>query len=166
VHGSKRLVLTICSFALLTGLSQAGTFATATPIRPMQGHVVEARATAASTLFLWDATPYVIALVHDRVLGNAGLRAIQATGATALAQRAKAARSRNVVLRILYQKTGAVNPAYGAPTFEGVEVVAVLSAPAKQAVRNGPAWAAQLAQGRTPKGLTVQILGRLPPQTR
>ena len=163
MHDSKRLALMICTLALLTGLPQAGAFATSA--RPAQGHVVEARATAASTLFLWDATPYVIALVHDRVLGSAGLRAMEATGATVLAQRAKTARSRNVVLRILYQKTGAVNPAYGAPTFEGVEVVAVLSATSRQVVRNGPAWAVQLAQGRTPKGLTVQILGRLPPQT-
>src|SRR5437868_2017415 len=97
VHGSKRLPLTICSLALLTALPQ-GAFATATPVRPMQGHIVEARATVDTTLFLWDATPYVITLVHDRVLGNAGLRAMQATGAFALAQRAKRAVSRNVVL--------------------------------------------------------------------
>ena len=161
---SRTLAVAACCLAVLGGPPRFA-FAGPPAVRPMQGHVVEARATSASTLFLWDATPYVITLVHDRVLGNAGLRAIQATAATVLAQRAKTARSRDVVLRILYQKTGAVNPAYGAPTFEGVEVVAVLSARAKEVVRNGAAWAAQLAKGHAPKGLTVQILGRLPPQT-
>lgn len=150
---------------LLVTITKAGASATPTSVRPVLGHVVEARATASSTLFLWDATPYVVTLVHDHALGDAGLRAIQATAVTALAQRAKTARSRNVALRVLYQKTGAVNPAYGAPTFEGVEVVVLLSAPAKVAARNGAAWAAQLAQGRAAKGLTVRILGRLPPQT-
>ncbi|HET9393759.1 MAG TPA: hypothetical protein VFO29_09625 [Candidatus Rubrimentiphilum sp.] len=129
------------------------------------GNVIEARSNAATTLFLWDATPYVTSLVHDRNVGNAGLHALEAAAVRSLASHARSSRAKAVTLRVLYQKTGAVSPVYGNPTFAGVEVVLSIHADRKTLQKNAVAWETALAQGTVPKGLLLQVLGKLPPQS-
>ena len=133
--------------------------------RVAQGSVIEARRSSSETLFLWDATPYVIALVRDHLLGQPGMRALESTALKSLSSRGGAARTRFVALRVLYQKTGAVSPIYGTPTFAGVEVVVLLRADKTVLRKNAAPWEAALAQGKVPKGLSLQVLGRLPTQS-
>jgi hypothetical protein len=150
------------AFAVMPAVGHA---AAPAALRPLQGHIVEARATAASTLFLWDATPYVTDLVHERLVGDDGLHALEATAVMALSQRVRTSRSSSADLRVIYQKTGAVSPVYGIATFAGVEVVVTLHARKGDLLRNGAAWASALAQGTIPKGLAVVVSGKLPPPT-
>lgn len=131
--------------------------------RPFDGAIIEGRMTASSTLFLWEATPYVSRLVHDRVSGAAGLREMEATGVAALVKQAKGIHSRSIELRALYQKTGAVSPVYHAATLEGVERVFTMRADVRVLEKNAAVWAADLRRGITPRGLAILVTGSLPP---
>jgi len=131
--------------------------------RPIEGHVIEARANSAETLYLWDATPYVIHLVHDHLVGTSGMRALEQTAIVALCNRAKAVRSHNVTMRALYQRVGAVDPAYGTPTFAGVERVFTLRASREDASTRAAKWLSAVNGGTVPSGLHIEITGKLPP---
>ncbi len=137
--------------------------AVATPaIRPVEGQVIEVRANASETLYLWDATAYVIHLRHDRVVGLAGLHALEESALRALRERAQSAGTKNVVLRVLYQKTGAVDPEYGNPTFAGVEKVFTMRASRLGTLKRASEWERALAQGIAPPGLQITMTGKLP----
>lgn len=131
-------------------------------IRPIEGQVIEARATASETLYLWDATPYVIHLSHDGLLGPAGLQALKQSALLAFRKRAETARSKRIILRVLYQKIGAIDPAYGHPTFAGVERVFTMRASRLDALRRTNEWERDLARQIVPPGLQIEITGRLP----
>jgi hypothetical protein len=131
--------------------------------RPFDGAIIEGRMTASATIFLWEATPYVTRLVHDRVLGTAGLREMEATGVGVLVKRAKGVHSRGIELRALYQKTGAVSPIYQVATLEGVEHVFTMRADVRALQRNAAAWTTDLRRGIRPRGLAIDVTGSLPP---
>ncbi len=131
--------------------------------RPFDGAIIEARTTASSTLFLWEATPYVSRLAHDGISGAAGLREMEATGVAVLVKRTKGLHSRRFELRALYQKTGAVSPVYQAATFEGVERIFTMRSDARALERNAIAWTRDLRRGITPRGLVIDVTGSLPP---
>jgi hypothetical protein len=148
-----RLVAFLFSFGLI--VSQQ--------VRPIEGIVTEVRVAGATTFYHWDATPYVVHLVNDRIVGAAGLRALERTALLALADRAKTSRTSQLLLRVLYQKTGAVNPAYGTPAFAGVEVVLTMRAARANVAGHAAQWQAALLQGRVPSGLSIAVTGKLPP---
>ncbi len=131
-------------------------------VRPLAGQVIEARANALQTVYLWDATPYVIGLVHDHLTGSAGLTALEETAVQALYNRSRNAHSKNLTIRVLYQKTGAVNPVYGNLTFAGIERVFTLSAARSAVAAYSNEWVNTLGKGRIPAGLQIQITGKLP----
>jgi len=133
-------------------------------LRPLIGSVVLARNTNKRALFIWDATQYVIQLRSDKIFGDDALHAIEATAATALADKSKILKSTSVALRITYARTGAVSPVYGSPTFAGIEAVLTLSADRAALGQHGPEWATSLARGTVPAGVAVDITGTLPPQ--
>ena len=155
-----------------SAISLAAALACCTPIaladapptpRPVTGTVVMARSANGSTLFIWEATPFVAQLVTDKLLGDDGLHALEATAILALAEKAKKASTPAVVLRVTYARTGAVSPVYGTPTFEGVERVVTLSAQRATLEKNADAWSSAFATGATPRGVTVEVTGKLPP---
>lgn len=149
--------------ALLFLFNAIGLASALTAVRPVAGQVIEARASASQTLYMWDATPYVIGLEHDRLSGSAGLRALEQTAVQALVERARNAHSKTLAMRVLYQKTGAVNPAYGTPTFAGIENVFTLSAARSAIATHKNDWISALGKGLIPAGLQIQITGKLPP---
>jgi hypothetical protein len=132
-------------------------------VRPIEGVVTEVRIAGATTFYHWDATPFVVHLVDDHLVGAAGLRALETTALKALAGRTKTSRTRGLVLRVLYQKTGAVNPAYGTPAFAGVETVLTMRATRANLAGHAAQWQTALVQGRIPAGLSIAVTGNLPP---
>jgi len=155
--------LAIAVAGTLALLPLAGIADDAPAVRPASGAVIMAKASGDSTLFIWDATPYVTQLVSDKMLGDDGLHAIEATAIQALADKVKKASTAAVTVRELYSKTGAVSPVYGSPTFAGVERVVTIGAQRAALEKNAEAWSASLAKGTIPQGVTIDISGKLPP---
>jgi len=148
--------------ALLALATLCTAIAAAQSVRPVQGSVILARAGSAA-LYIWNATPYVAQLVSDKRLGDGGLNELEATALSILTERAKAAASDTLTVRVFYEKSGAVSPAYGSATFEGMEQLLTLSAERKALGESGSHWSAELLGGKTPTGLSVSVTGALPP---
>jgi hypothetical protein len=146
---------------LLT-LATCTDYAFADATRPLQGTVILVHGGNAA-IFLWNATPYVAQLVVEKTLGDDGMRAMEGTAVTALAAKAPSSTAATVSLRVLYEKTAAVSPAYGGPTLQGMENVMTLTADRKQLTQNATAWATSLQKGSVPSGLKVEVTGALPP---
>jgi hypothetical protein len=154
----------VAVFVAVLALVPLAGFADDTPaFRPVSGAVIMAKATSTSTLFIWDATPYVTQLVADKVLGDDGLHAIEASAIQALADKAKKVTTAALTLRVLYSKTGAVSPVYGAPTFAGIERVMTISVERTALAKNADAWSTTLGKGTTPDGVKIDVSGQLPP---
>lgn len=137
--------------------------AVASEVRPVDGAFVLAR-TGVSASYLWNATPFVARLVADKVLGDEGMRAIEATAIETLAERASRSSAKTLVLKVVYERTGAVSAVYGTPTFSGLENVLTLSADRAALEKNRAAWTKGVQDGGAPKGLTVSVTGKLPAQ--
>jgi hypothetical protein len=152
----KRAFATLLLGAFLVAPALADT------VRPLAGNVIMARG-GSTPLYVWNATPYVAQLVTDKLLGDPGLHALEATAVTALADKAKSATADTLSMRVVYEKTGAVSPIYGTPTMAGVETVVTLTAERKSLIASGAAWATQVGGGTTPAGLTLAVSGALPP---
>ncbi len=151
----------VACFAIAAALLAAP--ALAAQVRPLQGNVIMAKSTPAAALYVWNATPYVTQLVGDKLLGDPGMRAIEATALKALVAKAKGVHATELSIHVLYEKTGAVSPVYGTPTFMGMEKVATLRATRKRLLASGASWVDAVAAGTTPPGLTVEVTGKLPP---
>jgi hypothetical protein len=146
----------------MLALSLAAANSPAPQIRPLQGTLTEARSTAQWSLFIWNATPYVAQLVKDQP-GNQRLGELEATALRALIAKARASKSRLLTLRVLYDRTGAVNPIYNSPVYAGTERVLTMSA-LRSALQHGARlWLAQMTRAVIPKGLTITVTGKLPP---
>ncbi|MDE2482725.1 MAG: hypothetical protein KGN02_11090 [bacterium] len=147
---------------ILAAFALASSVALAADVRPLAGSIVMARA-GSSPIFLWNATDYVAKLVSDKVLGDDGMHALEATAVTGLAQKVASSSAATVAIRVVYAKTGAVSPVYGTPTFTGMENVLTISAPRGALVKNAGPWATQLADGKVPAGVKIVVSGKLPP---
>jgi len=134
----------------------------AAAVRPMQGAFILARTGPQST-YLWDASQYVAQLVGDKQLGEQGIQALEATAVGELAVQAKASSSQTLAVSIIYQRTGAVSPVYNVATFTGVEKVCTIVVPRADVVKNGSAWANEIADGHVPRDVAITITGKLPP---
>jgi len=147
--------------ALLVLVSSVGT-AFADDVRPVAGPVILARSGVQAT-YLWDASPYVAKLVGDKDVGDAGLRTLEGTAVAVLRDKARTSRSKTLVLRVVYTRSGEVSPVYGTLTFNGVENLATLTAARDAIVKFGAAWNGEIAHGTTPANLKIAITGKLPP---
>jgi hypothetical protein len=159
----RALALTLPAVVFLGVLSSSGISAADTSIRPLSGSVVEVKATSAATRFIWDATSYVTQLAADHIGDRSGLQALEATAVRALAGAAKDVRGQELQLKVSYTKLGAVNPAYGDPTFTGVEPLLTLKTTSADLEKNAESWAASLAAGKIPGGVSIAVTGALPP---
>jgi hypothetical protein len=131
-------------------------------IRPMEGAFILARSGPQST-YLWDASPYVAQLVSDKVLGDQGMQALEATAVSELAVRAKSSSAQTLTVSIVYQRTGAVSPAYGVATFNGVEKVCTIVVSRVDVAKNGVMWVNEIGDGHVPHDVAIKISGQLPP---
>ncbi len=129
------------------------------------GHVVIAKASD-DALVIWDSSPEIAAIVSDKVndadanarLAHDCLRVL----AQSLPKLDKS--TKTVTIRVIYNKTGAVSPVYGSPTFAGVERYATLTAPYKDAVADKGHWRELGPNAKLPGWLQWKILGTLPPR--
>lgn len=71
--------------------------------------------------------------------------------------------SATIAVRGIYSKVGAVNPAYGTPTFAGIEKIFDLTVPILSAKTQSASLAQALAKGFTPRAVTITVTGKLPP---
>ncbi len=131
-------------------------------VRPMQGTFILARSGPQST-YLWDASPYVAQLVSDKQLGDQGIQALEATAVGELAARAKSSSAQTLAVSVVYQRTGAISPAYGVATFNGVEKVCTIIVSRATLAKNGLTWAKEIADGHVPPDVTIKVTGQLPP---
>jgi hypothetical protein len=124
--------------------------------------VILARSGVQST-YLWEASPYVAQLVADKNVGDAGLRTLEGTAVSVLRDKATSSHAKTLILRVVYTRSGEVSPVYGTLTFIGVEKLATLTVARDAIVKRGAAWAQDVANGKIPHDLKVEITGKLPP---
>lgn len=141
----------------------SGAFALAEPVRPVTGPVIVARESAGEARLIWDATAYVTQLVSEKIGGERGLHALEATALRALAEKGKTLAATTLTLSVTYAKSGAVSPVYGSATFAGFEPVVTIAVKRAALAQHAAAWSEQLANGTVPRGLTVSVTGQLPP---
>ncbi|HEX3464747.1 MAG TPA: hypothetical protein VHS78_11925 [Candidatus Elarobacter sp.] len=119
---------------------------------------------APDVLLLWDATPVVTRIVAEKTDRTAALQRLESSALELLAKRTTALKAaRTLTVRVVYQKTGAVSPVYGTPTYEGVERVFELSGRPEDVHSKATAMERDLTAGRVPAGLHVAVSGALPP---
>lgn len=149
---------------VLFGLSltlASGGVAFADSVRPVQGPVILARS-GDHAEFLWDATKYVTTLVSDNVLGDAGMRALEGSAISALADKAPTSQASTLTISVFYKPLGA-NSIYGKPTFGAAQKLFTMTAPRADLMKNGAAWALNVGDGKVPTGVDLEVTGKLPP---
>jgi hypothetical protein len=120
-------------------------------------------------LVLWDATTVVAQIVSDKATdADANVR-LEHGALAALAETAPSlADAKTITVRVIYAKTGAVSPVYGAATFAGVERYATLEISGADARSDAGKWkeaaAAAGPAGLFPKSVTFTVTGVLPPR--
>ena len=130
-----------------------------------QGKTVVVTATDGA-LVVWDATPELIEIVHAKLSDQAANAKLERDGLSALATELTSLAKSNptVTLRIIYQKTGDVNPAYRAATFSGVERYANISMSGKDAFANRDRWTKLRRDKPLPRWIRYTVTGALPPR--
>lgn len=144
--------------AAAIGGSSVPAFAADTP----KGSVLVAR-TEPDAILIWDATPAVVDLVSAKRGQDAALRTLESDAVAILAERAPQLKASKVSIRIVYQKIGAVNPAYGNATLASVERLATVSAKRDDIVKHAKDYETALTAGNVPSDVTVNVTGKLPP---
>jgi hypothetical protein len=129
------------------------------------GHTVLAKAGGAA-LIIWDATPVIIAIVHDKLTDADANALIEHDALKVLVklQPVVDKDAKTITVRITYNKTGDVNPAYGTPTFLGVERYATVSANAADLRGDKSEWKELDSKANVPAWFSFTILGQLPPR--
>ncbi|MHB8703194.1 MAG: hypothetical protein ACYC8W_03460 [Candidatus Tyrphobacter sp.] len=127
--------------------------------------VTKARGDAAA---IWDATAVLTALIGAHDTKERVTRELQADAVAVLVDRAGALRgyATSITITVLYAKTGAISPAYHVATFEGVERYMLVKATVTGALANGTSWESALRVGHPARGLTIMVVGSLPPELK
>lgn len=151
--------LFVLVFATLIGFAPLSTWAAS--VRPVEGPIILARG-GVTPMYIWDASNYVVHLVSDRDLGKQGLRDIEASAVTALAQKTANASAKNVMLSVVYKPLAATS-IYGKATFAGQKKLILIRADRKSLEKNAGADASRILAGKVPADIHMQVLGNLPP---
>ena len=132
-----------------------------------QGPVTITRARG-DAVAVWDATADLAALIQQHKSKATILRTLESDAMSILAVRASRlqGRAKTLTVHVIYQQTGAVSAKYQTATLEGVEQLLTVRAATKAAAANGKVLSTQLAIGRTPPGVVVQVAGELPPEVK
>jgi hypothetical protein len=152
--------LTISS---LTALALATALCPASADEAIPGKIILARASE-DAVILYDATPEVIAIVHDKLDDAAAGKRLERDALLVLAKEMPdIPDARTITVRVTYTRTGDVNPAYGTPTFAGIERYANLIVPAGNARSDRGNWR-QGTEENAPAWASFTIVGELPPR--
>jgi len=129
------------------------------------GNAVVARA-AEDALIIWNANPEIAAIVSNKIPDDAANNELERNALRVLAQNlAKLEKSaKSVTVRVVYDKTGAVSPVYGAPTFAGVERYANLEMSYKDAISDREKWMQLDPKTAVPSWVNFKVTGQLPPR--
>jgi hypothetical protein len=149
------------ALSTLALLAATASIAGAATVRPLQGSIILAKLGSTSE-YLWDATPYVAKLVSDQMLGDDGLRAVEASAVAALVEKAGSSRAEHLKLLVVYRSYSA-DAIYGSPTFSGQQSLCEITLPRLQAAKSGTNWAQDVADGKPPSDVTFTQTGKLPP---
>jgi hypothetical protein len=149
-------VLMVMTFALLPVPS---------PADMAPAHAVVARSDG-DALLLWDASSEVSVIVSTKLSdadANAKLKhdAIRVLAAS-IPDVSRDAKS--VTIRVLFNKTGAVSPVYGAATFAGVEHYAEIKLSGPDFFHDRDRWRESSERAPAPAWLTLHVIGQLPPR--
>lgn len=158
-----RQLAAAAALALATAIPAGAPAADAPPV---PGHVVLAKP-GPEAVIIWDATPVVVTIVNDKMRDDEANALLEHDALRNVAKFAKAisADAKSVTLRVTYQKIGAVNPAYGAQTFAGVERYAQLTLPAADVRNNRDKWMELGERTAVPAWVQFTIVGALPPRS-
>jgi hypothetical protein len=129
------------------------------------GHVVLAKP-GGDAVIIWDATPVIVTIVNEKANDEAANALLERDALRDVAKLAKALSSdaKSVTLRVTYQKIGAVNPAYGAQTFAGVERYALLTMDGSDVRSDRDKWMELADKSPLPSWVHFSIAGQLPPR--
>jgi hypothetical protein len=160
------LVRTISRSAACIGFAIAVSLSAATAAESL-GPVVLTHAHGDATA-IWDATSDLAAIITTKPTAEETFRRLEADALTVLADKGKTLSSdaKTLSVQVIYQRSGAVSPAYQTATFVGVERLLAVKADPVKAAENIAAWTKQLKAGTIPPGVTVSIGGKLPPELK
>jgi hypothetical protein len=154
-----KILVLIASIALLAPIAASADEAA------VPGHFVLARASE-DALVLFDASPEVAAIVSNKTPDADANDALERDALKVLAlMLPKLEKStKSVTVRLTYNKSGAVSPVYGAPTFAGVERYALLEVTYKDAAVDRDKWKELDPKHAVPPWISFKVIGQLPPR--
>jgi hypothetical protein len=127
------------------------------------GNVTVAR-DGVHSLLIWDASPLVKSLTSAKTPRDQALAQLESDALSIAAARAsQLTAAHDITVRVVYLKTGDVDPAYGAPTLQGVERLATVQASRGDLTSHQATLVDQLKAGKVPQGVNVSVIGQLPP---
>jgi len=140
------------------------TFVTARAEGMPQGTITLTKARG-DALIVWDATDELASLISKKPTRKATLAQLESDAALIYGDRAPALKknARSLTILVLYTKTGAISPTYHTATFEGVERLLTVKAQTAD-FKHAAQWSQSLAAGKTPAGISLEIIGQLPPE--
>ena len=147
--------------ALVVFLALPAAVSAAVPDK-VEGNVILGRVSA-SALAIWDATDRVAALEAQKKPADEITRTLESESAVAARSMASSvAQAKTITVRITYRRIGAISPAYGTATFQGVERFANVTYPTADLAGKASGYYDALAKGDTPVGVKVDVTGKLP----
>ena len=119
-----------------------------------------------NALLLFDCTRELTDLVARKADSGSMIKEIEGNAVRAMAQKRSFVQktASTMTIRVIYNRIGAINPAYGTPTLEGVERLMTLSASTRDVAKQASHWIDDISNGQKPKGLQVTIEGKVPGQ--
>jgi hypothetical protein len=165
---SRHLLLSIVggAFVIAAAIGAASPpAATGSPLPP--GAAVLARG-GADALVIWDASGEIAGLIGNKSSAETIMRRVESDAALVLGDRSKSLSSgaKMITVRVVYQRTGAISPAYQTATFQGIENLVSVKAPVSSALVRSDKWADELRNGKIPDEVTVTVSGKLPSEVR
>jgi hypothetical protein len=130
------------------------------------GHVVLAKP-GGDAIMIWDATPVIVTIVAAKLSDEAANALLERDALRDVAKLAKSLDpdAKTVALRVTYQKIGAVNPAYGAQTFSGVERYALVTMSGADVRGDRDRWMELSDTASPPAWIRFSVTGQLPPRS-
>ncbi|HEY4439437.1 MAG TPA: hypothetical protein VGN14_03220 [Candidatus Elarobacter sp.] len=153
------------ALAALAAFAAAGIGIAVADAPPLAGHVIVAR-TGADALLIWDASSDVSAIVADKSSNEDAERRLQRDGLRIIVSSLGKldASAKTISVRIVYDKTGAVSPVYGAATLADVERYATLTVPAAAIRAHTVVWRDVEPGKALPAWVSFRVTGQLPPR--
>lgn len=148
------------SFAVAFLVAVAASLTVPAQSAPIQGTVILTKSAPVATL-LWDATPRVFALANADGSEQSRMRQLEEDGVNVLASRGARLHASKVELQVVYL-LHPVAAQYGKPSMADKAKILVLQAKTNDIAGKASQWQRDLAAGKSPAGLTVQVLGKLP----